>query len=1020
MMRITNLSVSNFRCIRNLELDLSADVVAVYGRNGTGKTAIFDAIEFALFGAVARLEDQQTALQNVFATDEASVQVTFSDSTTEAQLDVALAADGPRLARSEEWQTHNDFLYSFLVNPDHFPPRREIQQVREMFRASLMLSQSSLRDFVEGAPEERGRVMARLAGSAYYQRCLDKARSVVAEAGRRGRSVNSDLQESSDLLREAQEDLEAYRARVAVWKEESPVAEGDSPVQKGELDQLLRTLNIDPLPEQAALEVDDLALAHAALEATLEERATRVQEKLRRLTKLQALCDTHRENLARQFELTTRTRVLREDLSAQDREVEKIAEAMEASEEEVSRATGRLSRLEELSRAHEHLEEAREGRTATGTAVERREEAATENEGRVIDLAAQVSAEETEVAKLREQLTQLEREQEYASRRQEELEDLQVRLTEASEVQETLVKARGELRQVEAASEDQEERLTTLRTRLEELRSEVAASDSKINQWQEKEERRSALINGLKDLVDGPTCPACGHNHGLPGAVFEALESQSQMIPQTLAAELDRRAQLREELQTASQEESQIESELAEIEEQKAAALRSIREMEEQLAELEADAGALGLMASVETVEAEVGKAGQRAEEATEALRTLSDELARDSESLAALRSDLENATIARDAAVDALHRMRARFAEQSREVARLEGAWKDGCEILDLPLESLDVGKEVEKQKQEVARTKAVRPEQDQRRTDVMRKRQSLAGELDLLEEERADRQARLEEFAEESRKLGFDDAPDPRSIEARRQELNSISDIVLEARKMAARYVRSRRMGAASEHLAILEATADERNRKFLRNQELLRKFEHSGEEATKWVGVLESTVNEAVEHTVQARRLEIERHFKAMIPASYLFDSLWMTTDPAGHLRLGVRYRDQVNEAGEPKYYLSNGEANVLALALFFSMASKQEWSRLNTILLDDPVQHLDDLDAVAMLDTIRALSLGRYGPRRQIIVSTCDQRLYLLLCRKLHGLPDLRFAGISLSEGGREGPVASVDIGKTNAA
>jgi len=48
--RITRLSMTNFKCFRDKELNLNEDIVTVRGRNGAGKTTIADAILFCLFG----------------------------------------------------------------------------------------------------------------------------------------------------------------------------------------------------------------------------------------------------------------------------------------------------------------------------------------------------------------------------------------------------------------------------------------------------------------------------------------------------------------------------------------------------------------------------------------------------------------------------------------------------------------------------------------------------------------------------------------------------------------------------------------------------------------------------------------------------------------------------------------------------------------------------------------------------------------------------------------------------------
>jgi hypothetical protein len=93
------------------------------------------------------------------------------------------------------------------------------------------------------------------------------------------------------------------------------------------------------------------------------------------------------------------------------------------------------------------------------------------------------------------------------------------------------------------------------------------------------------------------------------------------------------------------------------------------------------------------------------------------------------------------------------------------------------------------------------------------------------------------------------------------------------------------------------------------------------------------------------------------------------------------------------------------------------ARQKWFNLDSVLLDDPIQHLDDLDAVAFLDTIRAVALGRFGTKKQVILSTCDRNLYRLMIHKFRLIESAgaRFCAISMLDGGSTGPRIQYDFG-----
>lgn len=60
MIRANSITIQEFRGIRKLTLDFKGESFAVCGRNGTGKSGVIDALEFALTGDVSRLSGRGT------------------------------------------------------------------------------------------------------------------------------------------------------------------------------------------------------------------------------------------------------------------------------------------------------------------------------------------------------------------------------------------------------------------------------------------------------------------------------------------------------------------------------------------------------------------------------------------------------------------------------------------------------------------------------------------------------------------------------------------------------------------------------------------------------------------------------------------------------------------------------------------------------------------------------------------------------------------------------------------------
>ena len=66
---------------------------------------------------------------------------------------------------------------------------------------------------------------------------------------------------------------------------------------------------------------------------------------------------------------------------------------------------------------------------------------------------------------------------------------------------------------------------------------------------------------------------------------------------------------------------------------------------------------------------------------------------------------------------------------------------------------------------------------------------------------------------------------------------------------------------------------------------------------------------------------------------------------------------------NIAVSPSAFFSDAQMNALAITVFLAGTLKQCWSHFNTVLIDDPVQQMDEMNVSAFLDLIRGLSNQR---------------------------------------------------------
>ncbi|MEC3334627.1 hypothetical protein P9043_20000 [Bacillus cereus] len=88
---------------------------------------------------------------------------------------------------------------------------------------------------------------------------------------------------------------------------------------------------------------------------------------------------------------------------------------------------------------------------------------------------------------------------------------------------------------------------------------------------------------------------------------------------------------------------------------------------------------------------------------------------------------------------------------------------------------------------------------------------------------------------------------------------------------------------------------------------------------------------------------------------------------------------------NKEESPTLYLSSAQVNILSLSIFFASALQNSHD-FESILLDDPLQHLDGLNTLSLIDLLRIICF-KYD--KQVILSTHDKNFYNLCRKKIDG-------------------------------
>jgi exonuclease SbcC len=997
--RLRLLRIKDFRGIRFMEVDLSADFVLIHGRNGTGKTSIFDALEWALLGEVQHLDensfdegDNRSPYINLFS-DQGIAEVDLELDTNEgpATISRSIHLDGVQSLRYGG-KTFGDDKAALIEILGDQARNLHVSTLRDLIRSSNFLAQATVRRLFSKRPSDRYSSVSYLLGTHDYAKFLKKVADVEAELAK-GASENEGATSAIEQEMAAKRvDLDNLRLQLI-----------NSPAGR-QLDNELETAlqSISTVLTSFHSEISVLSVSRpllydevkALLDVAEQWHRVTVKTSENRLSDIIFIENSTVLLEQREEEL----RKVRADLLAQDSRHSDIRQTLQAEQArrsalDVQIASHRTA-LKQTAAAQSALQTVKETLkyeaelTVTLATYSQELGECVEQESGAQKAKDSIGASVAQSAGLRKQLTTR---IEANRSKLELLYSIQSRVVD-------VIRLRGEAKLLTEQLQQLENDLAECRIELTTADESYAQTFAKLNSATKELEtlrgtlqRYRSLLSSVRDYLRDHTCPLCGHAYESIDELREHVQQSLQTEPEELIKLENELDFLRGQLKLAIDSQDQLRERIAGY----AARVRASRVRMAEIEANRAEVRKLCLVAGFGDRDVEDVEVETRRQEVEKELQLDNEQLAREEEAFSVQSGELSrlesqlNMFSKRRAELDgSIKRIR-------EEISKVLNTRTQALVVLSLP-DTTQVANFETELLQRVRRESDSLAQTEQERAASEATIRAIDAERASLEKERALNGQRLPVISSEIEQLKskraqilqgneLNNLPRHRQeIENTLERLRALANAIIHARQLCTWLLARSQADSLSRDIGKLEDQRDQ--------------FQRSGQVDAAWRDHLSKLRNLISNARHDAERWQLENYGPSIsnlykrFSAHPIFGDLKVTVDQQKEeVRITANITDflapylkRPSRGLAPLQYFSEAQANVLALSIFLTNAFQQRWCRINSVFMDDPVQSMDDLNSNAFIDTMRALATTA---GRQFVIATCDLHLYKLMLVKL---------------------------------
>jgi DNA repair exonuclease SbcCD ATPase subunit len=1006
---LESVRIRNFRGYgQDFVVDLPSPygVLLLSGANGLGKTSFFEAIEWALTGAVRRLDtstkDPASARDLVRKSSDGTARVGITLSSSDSDHELIERSVSLLGANGHPMQTGTpiDQVASVLSQPDRRWAVTAANLSQYLFLTHIHPQSAALRLIARGA-HERWSWVSQLAGTERFETI--RRRVVGTKTG------------LTQLVNDCVVVLDQADAAKRRWEEDRRSYE--------RLKERVSSLDhaIDPIQCTARL-ADTLSILSAELRGRLDFDLNAYGRPELAISELREALESARASTTQTDAHLRRLRELIEEWSKAQGELASRASIVAAIESNKATIEGRLTEAEAPFPALRALSVQQKARTAQARARFDRLRllrVASEQLSSTAELIVNRAERVLALAGAREQLEQSVRDAEAALNHKHEVENA-VHLArkarsdiDAAQQQFVAWVALEEERRARAGTASLlAEQSMALRATLGAAEREATDAAAAARQAQadlEVVQRTAAAIDRAVAAIAAHLdersniCPVCRTEFAEGELCRLAMQSASAVDPSAARTEAEVAARARRAAETEA-EHQRLLTALKKLASEEKSNREILADINRKIAAYERSpifrqTSLDGASSLLERMRLGADAALYAAEEAQRNLgleEVLSARLVEARSAAARARADLESG----QRALDATQSQRAESKATLTQLSELGLGVEAGVAEIDAAIiEAADASQ----------RAEATQAETDSKLHSDLQVVRSLRDELDAVtaslgsaQAQHAQAAARCESVASRWRQAGMRGSPSSDALDERirsgAERLQEIEVCVVTIERIAQGlkvWSEATELRSTEEHLSAQASPGsfDDRSKTLtlaLANaQQALQNATKAREAADALGDVLKDRTSEFNNRVLQPVQQLFWRYLAALVHDERFHEiSLASETSArSGRLHFRLSLGDWQDDDTEAERVLSEGQLAELSLAALFAASSAYRWSRWRALLLDDPTQYNDLIHATAFFEVIRNLV---HFEKYQVVLSTHDSQQAIFLKRKLEGM------------------------------